>query len=423
MGRFRYTPTPTAVFVIAIALVAYAVAFAFDRELGMLPHLIAALATAVVVLSFLMATRALVGLNVTREMQGTAFDGDDVELRFTVTNESGTSRSLVEISNAFYATLATGGRAVTFVAEVAPRMRAHATARVTNLMRGEYVFPPPALSSGDPFGLFVTSRELSELEWPAMRLTVFPRSFPIERLAINTFLARSITGLEPTNQVGTSGDFMGTREYRPGDSVRSIHWPLSARMGELIVKEFERNASTEVTIFLDLDSRAAWGFGREHTLEYAIRIAASVGEWATQRGNAVQLVGNTGRWVVLPPGQGPYHHRLLMHYLATVQPVGTVPFHHVIRQMASQLREGSSAVMIFPSQHLQLDMFGPAFESLWARRVQLTAIMMDVESFAGGERARVAPLPPAAAYLVGRGTAVSMISCGGDLSRQLSVAL
>ena len=63
-------------------------------------------------------------------------------------------------------------------------------------------------------------------------------------------------------------------------------------MGELIVKEFERNASTEVSIFLDLDAGAAWGRGREHTLEYAVRIAASVSEYASGRGNAVQLVAH-----------------------------------------------------------------------------------------------------------------------------------
>lgn len=418
-SRTTYAPTLTAFAVFLAGLGAGVVAFTTG---ALLAHLIMAIVIAFLATSVLLATRSLKGLSVTRTIQPTAYDGDDVTVSFVVHNDGRTARSLVEITAAFYSPFAPSGRISALVDDVPAGGTGSVSGTMRDLRRGEYLFSPPLLSSGDPFGLFTAARQMEEKAVPTARLTVFPRPFPIEYLSIASDLSWSISGLEPTNNAGASGDFLGTREYRPGDSVRAIHWPLSARMGDLIVKEFERNASTELTIFLDLDAKAAWGQGREHTLEYAIRIATSVSEYAARRGNSVSLVAHASQWIVLPPGKGAYHQQMLMHYLAAFGPTGSTPFNFVIGQMAPRLKEGGSAVIIFPSEHLHLDMFGPALEGLWNRRIRVTAIIMNVESFLGGGR----PTPAdtrAAAYLASRGASVYFVSRGVDLGRQLSAPI
>jgi uncharacterized protein (DUF58 family) len=419
-SRTSYAPTPTA-FVIFLAGLAAGVVAAVTGTL--LAHLILALVLALFVVAGALAARSLRGLTVAREVQATAYDGDDVTVSFVVRNGGRVGRSVVEISGAFYSPFAVSGRISALVAEVPAGGSASVSGEMRDLRRGEYLFPPPALSSSDPFGLFTATRQTEERSVPTARLTVFPRPFPIDYLAIASDLSWSISGLEPTNAAGTSGDFLGTREYRPGDSVRAIHWPLSARRGELVVKEFERNASTEVVIFVDLDAKAAWGKGRESTFEYAVRIAASAAEYAARRGNSVGLVAHASQWIVLPPGKGPYHQQMVNHYLAAFGPTGSTPFNFVIGQTAPQLKEGASAVIIFPSEHLHLEMFGPALEGLWARRIRVTAIIMNVESFLQeGAPSRPADMR-AAAYLASRGADVYFVSRGADLSRQLSVPM
>jgi uncharacterized protein (DUF58 family) len=416
----RFAPTPTAAVIFFAGVVAIVVALANGN---LLAHLIAAIVFAFLAVSAALAARALDGLSVTLAVQATAYDGDDVALGFEVRNAGRRVRSLVEITSRFYASTTPEGSVTALAAEVAPGGTVAVTGEVPGLRRGEHVFEPPTLSSGDPFGLFTVSRSMEESVTPTRRLTVFPRPVPIDYLAIASDLSWSISGLEPTHQAGSSGDFLGTREYRPGDSVRAIHWPLSARMGELIVKEFERNASTEVSIFLDLDAKAAWGHAREHTLEYAVRIAASVSEYATRRGNSVQLVAHASHWITLPPGKGAYHQLMMMHYLAAFVPTTAPPFHFVIGQMAPRLKEGSTAVIIFPSEHLNMQHFGPALEALWTRRIRVTAIIMNVESFLSGQPTnRLADGGPAA-YLASRGARVYIVSCGRDLGQQLSVPM
>lgn len=422
-SRTTYLPTPTALVVMVTALASAVVAGITGH---LLAHLVFALALALLVVGGVLAMRSLAGLTVARTIAATAFDGDDVAIEFVVHNASRGSRTLVEIAGSFYSPFASSGRISALVDDVPPRGIAPVSGAMHDLRRGEYLFAPPQLSSGDPFGLFIATRQTEERSVPTARLTVFPRPFPIERLAVASDLSWTISGLEPTNAAGTSGDFLGTREYRPDDSVRAIHWPLSARMGELIVKEFERSASTDVHIFLDLDVKAAWGRGRDHTLEYAVRIAASIAEYSARRGNSVGLVAHSTQWIVLSPGKGAYHQQVLMHYLAAVGPTGSVPFNVVIGQMAPRLKEGATAVIVFPSEHLHLDLFTPALEALWDRRIRVTAILMNVESFlptGPSSRVRGPSDMHAAAYLASRGADVYVVSCREDLTAQLSVPM
>lgn len=416
----RYSLTPTALVVVATGVVSWIVAFTED---SLLAHLLAALAFAFAAVAFLLAARSVRGVNVTRVVDATAFDGDDVKVQFVVTNTNKGARSLLEISNLLYTSRGPAGRVSALVSELPAGASATATGAVPDVRRGEFVFAPPVVSSSDPFGLFGCSREMDESVAPSSRVTVFPKPFAIDSLAIASDLSWSISGLEPTSSAGAGGEFLGTREYRFGDSVRAIHWPLSARMGELIVKEFERNTSTEVSIFLDLDAHADWGRGRASTFEYAVRIAASVGSYAAARGNAVQLVAYGSKWVVVPPGKGAYHQQMLMHYLSSFEPVGVAPFNYVIGQMAPRLKEGASAVLIFPNEHLQLELFGPALEGLWARRIRVTAILMNVESFLDDGFARPPGDNEVETYLASRGASVYVVRKDQDLSQALAVPM
>lgn len=419
-ARTSVTVTPTAIVVAFTALIAFILAFTLK---SMLAHLIGALTLSVLVTAIALAVVSVRKLTVTRTVPGTAFDGDSLKMEFEVRNDGRTSRRLVEVLCGYYASHVVSGRLAALAAEIPGGGSAVLTATIDDVRRGEYVFQPPTVISGDPFGLIMVARTADELEEPTLRVTVFPLTFPIDRLSILSDMSWSFTGVEPTNRPGHGGEILGTREYRWGDSVRAIHWPLSARMGELIVKEFERSASTEVTIFVDLDAKAAWGSGREQTLEYSVRIAASAADYACRRGNSVRLVAYGTQWIVVPPGKGMLHQQMLMHYLAAFQSTGQTPFNYVIGQMAPRLREGSSAVVVFPNEHLHLDLFGPALEALWSRRIRLTAILLNVESFLAGTVSQTKPDLTAAAYLSGRGATVYLVSKGDDLGRCLSVPL
>ena len=68
----------------------------------------------------------------------------------------------------------------------------------------------------------------------------------------------------------------GTRLFRDGDSLRRVHWAQTARQGRMIVCERQAAAQSAVRVVFDSDPHLHRGAGRDSTLEWSIRIAASV---------------------------------------------------------------------------------------------------------------------------------------------------
>lgn len=74
----------------------------------------------------------------------------------------------------------------------------------------------------------------------------------------------------------------GVRDYVPGDPVRRVHWPSSARRGDLVVKEVEEPGAPRLVVVLDLGGGAAAG-------EAAAARAAWYGYEGLRRGYEVVL--------------------------------------------------------------------------------------------------------------------------------------
>ena len=86
-------------------------------------------------------------------------------------------------------------------------------------------------------------------------------------------------------------DDQTVREYRDGDDLRRIHWPATARTGELMVRQEDRPAKRRAVVVLDtraVGPRAARG--RSSSLEWCVTTAASVTAHVVDAGYAVHLL-------------------------------------------------------------------------------------------------------------------------------------
>jgi uncharacterized protein (DUF58 family) len=89
-------------------------------------------------------------------------------------------------------------------------------------------------------------------------------------------------------------DFHSVREYEQGESLRRVHWPTSARRGQLMVKELEDSADEGVLVLLDCDPAGAVGAPPDSSFDTAVRAAGSVLQAHATRGRAAMLL-QTGR--------------------------------------------------------------------------------------------------------------------------------
>jgi uncharacterized protein (DUF58 family) len=195
-----------------------------------------------------------------------------------------------------------------------------------------------------------------------------------------------------------------TRRYAPGDPLRRIHWPSSARHDVLISKTFDTEVSGDLWIVLDLDAGVQAGEGEESTEEYGVILAASLAERMLRQNRAVGLVAHGTRDAYLVPGRGEGQLYRLLRTLALVQAGESSPLAAVLTEMRAVLGRQTTVVVITPSGD---PAWVEALSPLLRLGVAPTAILLDPASF-GGQGA----LSPVRGMLAGLGIPAHVIAQG-----------
>lgn len=103
-------------------------------------------------------------------------------------------------------------------------------------------------------------------------LLVLPAVFPVPALSIAGGRHREETDAARVWRAGDGGEFLQVREHRPGDALRLVHWPRSARAGRLIVRENGEARTARHALVLD----ACGADGDRVAFEAAVSAAASL---------------------------------------------------------------------------------------------------------------------------------------------------
>ncbi|MFQ6170475.1 DUF58 domain-containing protein [Oryzobacter sp. R7] len=151
--------------------------------------------------------------------------------------------------------------------------------------RGVHRIGPLGIRVRDPFGLTLRSAAVGG----QAEVVVLPR---VVTLPTGRSLGSGI-GSEGTvpHMVALHGeDDQTIREYRDGDDLRRIHWPASARTGELMVRQEDRPAKRRAVILLDSRAGGHAGSGRSSSLEWCVTTAASVTAHVQAAGYATHLL-------------------------------------------------------------------------------------------------------------------------------------
>jgi uncharacterized protein (DUF58 family) len=157
-----------------------------------------------------------------------------------------------------------------------------------------------------PFGLF----EKSHLDRASSEWTVYPRLYP---------LPDDIPMKEGKESPATLAQRQGSgalpymvRDYRPGDSVRHMHWKMSAKRGRWIVKEMEEESGQG-----DFFKIESWPSLSADEMELFISFIASL---AFSFYKKLQPVGLAMPGAFFEPPQSRQELHRLFDYLALVNP-------------------------------------------------------------------------------------------------------
>jgi len=207
-------------------------------------------------------------------------------------------------------------------------------------------------------------------------------------------------------------DFHSVREYEQGESLRRVHWPTSARRGQLMVKELEDTAQDGVVVVLDCDPAGAVGEPPDSSFDVAARAAGSIVRAHAERGRRVTL-SCTGK------GRAPVSVRSAsgeldsaVNELAAAQPDAAHGVERFLTGAAGAIAGGGELVVLTATVRQ------PTFVSLLAaaNRRPLSVVWIDAASF----DARPTRAEPGVLRLSAHGVPTAVVRRGDDLAAALS---
>jgi uncharacterized protein (DUF58 family) len=278
------------------------------------------------------------------------------------------------------------------------------------LPRGRYAFFDTRIVVEDPFGLARAERPLEDQG----AFVVHPRLVELDRLfsesgstsrggAAGRLLVRRPAGVE----------LHSVREHQEGESLRTVHWPSTAKRARLMVKDLEDAPRDDLVVVLD--ARAGTEVGE--SFDTQVRAAGSILQLYARRGRRASLLITSAPQRVQRVRSHEGEWRLALELLAEAQPTGRDSVASALRDDGSLTARSSDLVVVTARADRAL---ADALLRLAPGRRQ-TVVYVDAATFAS-KGSSGAGREPALLRLQAAGVAVAVIRRGDDLAAALGAA-
>jgi uncharacterized protein (DUF58 family) len=231
---------------------------------------------------------------------GRTEEGKPVEVELAVTNRWPWPVWGLAVEGGFLQQEASRSQPAIAVSRIEGWSRSYFRWRFVPELRGRYPVAHPYLVTEFPFGLWKANRRIDVgstlIVWPA-RFALPPLVLPCGR--------QSWAGQPSECAAGSLGHRTTVREYRRGDSLRQIHWAKAALYDKLVSYEREGFAVADAMISLDTHPALHRGSGRDSSVEWTIRIAASICDALLRQGINVTVTAHAGQFRAHSAGNSP----------------------------------------------------------------------------------------------------------------------
>ena len=204
--------------------------------------------------------------------------------------------------------------------------------------RGRLELDAVQLSRPEPLGLI---RGLARIP-AAGRVVALPKRYRLPSIALPGQRRFQQGGVTLATSVGDSEEFIGLREYRPGDPLQRVHWKSYARTGMPIVKEFQDEFFERHALILDTSTDR----GEDAAFEEAVAVAASFVYAIDTRECLLDLLFVGGEVRTYTAGRGQMQLEHMLEVLAGVSPSAPADFADLARAVLAQRAGLTSCIVV-----------------------------------------------------------------------------
>jgi uncharacterized protein (DUF58 family) len=196
--------------------------------------------------------------------------------------------------------------------------------------------------SAFPFGLLRAYRFVS-CEQP---LLVLPRYRPLDRVRLPAGRRYQPGGVALASEVGESFEFIGDREYREGDDMRTVDWLATARLSTLIVREYREEYFHRIAIILDAHCPVAAGPAAAKPFESAVSFAAALADRMSHGEYIIDLIAAGPEIYQISFGRSLGNIEQVLEILACIEATEEPAFARLAPQIAPLLERVTSVICI-----------------------------------------------------------------------------
>ncbi|WP_433441938.1 DUF58 domain-containing protein [Nonomuraea sp. CA-141351] len=275
--------------------------------------------------------------------------------------------------------------------------------RVRSDLRGRYTIGPLSVRIADPFGLVELTRSFTISD----TLVVTPHVAALPHVRLSGEWTGG--GDSRTRSVAAAGDDdVAPREYRQGDDLRRVHWRSTARHGELMVRREEQQWQSRGALLLDTRRYAHRGEGPRSSFEVAVSAAASIGVHLAHEGLGLRLVTDQGAEHLTDTG-------LSWSLLDTLAVIRHSPARSLEMGVSALRQGGGDGLIVAVLGDLDPE---EARELARLRHSGITgvAVMLDVSTWDGGDRAAAENHQAVQTVLAGYGWRIVRLPAGTSIA-------
>jgi uncharacterized protein (DUF58 family) len=224
-----------------------------------------------------------------------------------------------------------------------PDRPGHARLEMTARRRGRYVVRGLGVGGTDPLGLLATRRSFRQ---PSQAVLAYPRFFHIGQLPLPVGRRYQPGGIPLASSLGDMNEFVSTREYRPGDPLRKIHWRSWARRGAPVVKEYHEEYFSRIALVLDTFLPRRPRPAERRAFEAAVSVLASVADHFSRSENVVDIFAAGPDIYQVSAGRSLAYLENVLDVLACLEPCHEPPFAKVGPHLHERLGQLTTVVAV-----------------------------------------------------------------------------
>ena len=281
---------------------------------------------------------------------------------------------------------------------IAPAAFAAVTYRLCPDQRGPAYFGPAHLRVVSPLRLWQRLHRIG----PRSAVKVFPDFSKLLGHTLSATDRRSPqAGALRKRRRGEGTDFRQLREYRQGDSLRSIDWKATARRNKPISREYQEERDQQVVFLLDTGRRMLARDELTTHFDHALNAVLTLGFLAQKQGDAVGLMtfgGDSGQTRWLAPLKGRTGLDRLLAGAYDLQPTEMAPdYTQAASDLLSRLGKRAFVVIITNLRDEDDQALRAACELMATKHLVMCASLRE-KVMDGVREAQVRDLPGALRY-------------------------